>query len=92
MRLAVIIPCYNHARYIGAALDSCLAQTRRPDRIIVIDDGSRDDSPAIIRSYASRGVEGSARENRGAHSTINELLAMAARDCDVVSILNSDDH
>ena len=92
MRLAVIIPCYNHARYIGAALDSCLAQTRRPDRIIVIDDGSRDDSPAIIRSYADRGVEGSARENRGAHSTINELLAMAAQDCEVVSILNSDDH
>ncbi len=92
MRLAVIIPCYNHARYIGAALDSCLAQTRRPDRIIVIDDGSRDDSPAIIRSYAGRGVEGSARENRGAHSTINELLAMAAQDCEVVSILNSDDH
>jgi hypothetical protein len=92
MRLAVIIPCYNHARYIGAAIESCLAQTRRPDRIIVIDDGSRDDSPAIIRSFADRGVEGSARENRGAHTTINELLAMAAKDCDVVSILNSDDH
>ena len=92
MRLAVIIPCYNHARYIGAAIESCLAQTRRPDRIIVIDDGSRDDSPAIISSYGDRGVEGSARENRGAHSTINELLALAAKDCDVVSILNSDDH
>jgi hypothetical protein len=92
MRLAVIIPCYNHARYIGAAIESCLAQTRRPDRILVIDDGSRDDSPAIIRSFAHRGVEGSARENRGAHSTINELLGMAAQDCDVVSILNSDDH
>jgi len=92
LKLAVIIPCYNHARYIGAAIESCLAQTRRPDRIIVIDDGSRDDSPAIIRSYADRGVEGSARENRGAHSTINELLAMAARDCEWVSILNSDDH
>ena len=92
MRLAVIIPCYNHARYIGAAIESCLAQTRRPDRIIVIDDGSRDDSPSIIHSYADRGVEDSARENRGAHTTINELLAMAAEDCDVVSILNSDDH
>ena len=92
MKLAVIIPCYNHSRYIGAAIESCLAQTRRPDRIIVIDDGSRDDSPAIIRSYADRGVEGSGRENRGAHNTINELLAVAAQDCDVVSILNSDDH
>ena len=92
MRLAIVIPCYNHARYIGAAIDSCLAQTRRADRILVIDDGSTDDSPAIIQSYAVRGVEGSARENRGAHNTINELLALAAVDCDVVSILNSDDH
>ena len=92
MRLAVIIPSYNHARYLPAALDSVLAQTRPADRIIVIDDGSQDDSPALLRSYASRGVEVHARENRGAHATINELIALAAADCDLISILNSDDH
>lgn len=90
-RLAVVIPCYNHARYIGEALESCLSQTRKPDRIIVIDDGSKDDSMAVMEPFKARGVEVSGRENRGAHNTINELVAEAARDCDWISILNSDD-
>lgn len=90
-RLAVIIPVYNHARYIGEALESCLSQTRKPDRIIVIDDGSKDDSMAVMEPFKARGVEISGRENRGAHNTINELVAEAARDCDWISILNSDD-
>lgn len=92
MRLAVIIPSYNHARYIGAALESVLSQTRRPDRILVIDDGSKDGSVEVIRGFASRGVECTAWENRGAHHTLNELVNRAAEDCDVISILNSDDH
>lgn len=90
-RLAVIIPVYNHARYIGEALESCLNQTRKPDRIIVIDDGSSDDSMAVMEPFRARGVEIRGRENRGAHNTINELVIEAARDCEWVSILNSDD-
>lgn len=90
-RLAVIIPVYNHARYIGEALESCLSQTRKPDRIIVIDDGSKDDSMAVMEPFRARGVEISGRENRGAHNTINELIELAAADCDWISILNSDD-
>ena len=90
-RVAVIIPVYNHARYIGQALESVLGQTRRPDRVICIDDGSRDDSVAVMRAFEPRGVEIMARENRGAHETINELVGLAARDCEWISILNSDD-
>lgn len=90
-RVAVIIPCYNHARYVGEALESVLAQTRKPDRVIVIDDGSKDDSVQVLRAFETRGVEVGAWENRGAHNTINELIERAAQDCDFVSILNSDD-
>jgi glycosyltransferase involved in cell wall biosynthesis len=90
-RVAIVIPCYNHSHYVGVALESVLAQTHKPDRIIVIDDGSKDDSVAVLRSFESRGVEVSARENRGAHNTINELIAKAATDCDFIGILNSDD-
>jgi glycosyltransferase involved in cell wall biosynthesis len=90
-RVAVVIPCYNHARYVGEALESVLAQTRRPDRVIVIDDGSKDDSVQVLRTFEDRGVEVSARENRGAHNTINELIQRAAQDCDYIGILNSDD-
>jgi glycosyltransferase involved in cell wall biosynthesis len=90
-RVAIVIPCYNHARYVGKALESVLAQTRKPDRILVIDDGSKDNSVEVLRSFEKRGVEVDARENRGAHNTINELIAKAATDCDFIGILNSDD-
>ncbi len=92
MRVAIVIPSYNHARYIARALDSCLSQTRPAQRIIVLDDGSLDDSVEIIRSYAARGVEHVTQGNRGAHAAVNQLVDMASVDCDVISILNSDDH
>lgn len=41
-RIAVIIPVYNHAKFVGEAIESVLAQTRQADRILVIDDGSKD--------------------------------------------------
>ena len=56
MRIAVIIPVYNHARYVGAALESVLAQTVKPWRILCIDDGSSDDSLAVCKRYTSQGV------------------------------------
>jgi glycosyltransferase involved in cell wall biosynthesis len=92
MRLAVLIPVYNHAHYVARAIESCLAQTRRPDRIICLDDGSKDDSAAVCEGYASQGVEVHRQPNANAYNTINRLVGMAATDCDVVSILNSDDH
>jgi glycosyltransferase involved in cell wall biosynthesis len=92
-RLGVVIPSYNHEQYIGKAVDSCLGQTRPPDRIIVIDDGSSDRSIEILKAYAGRGeIEFTAQENAGAHATIGRCIARAAEDCDLISILNSDDH
>ncbi len=91
MRLAVIIPCYNHAHYVGGALESVLSQSRAADRVIVIDDGSKDGSVAVLKEFESRGVEVSAQDNAGAHETINRLVKKAAVDCELVAILNSDD-
>lgn len=90
-RVAVIIPCYNHARFVGEALESVLSQTRKLDRVIVIDDGSKDDSLDVLNAFIDRGVEVHAQENIGAHATINKLVEIAAKDCEWVSILNSDD-
>jgi glycosyltransferase involved in cell wall biosynthesis len=53
-RLTVVIPTRNHARYIRRALDSLVAQTRRPQRILVLDDASTDRTPSILRAYAER--------------------------------------
>jgi glycosyltransferase involved in cell wall biosynthesis len=51
--VSVIVPAYDAAGYLGAALDSLRAQTVRNLEIIVIDDGSRDDTAAIARQHAS---------------------------------------
>ncbi len=92
MRLAVIIPCYNHARYVGAAVESALSQSRPPERVIVIDDGSSDHSVEVLRGFEGRGVSVSTQPNAGAHNTLNTLVANAGREgCDLVAILNSDD-
>ena len=47
MKLAVVIPCYNHERYVAAAIESVLGQTRPPERFLIIDDGSKDGSVTL---------------------------------------------
>jgi hypothetical protein len=91
VRCAVVIPSFDHARFVAAALDSVLAQTRPPDRVVVVDDGSRDETPAIVAGYRARGVELHVQANAGAHAALNRGCALAAADCDVVALLNSDD-
>jgi glycosyltransferase involved in cell wall biosynthesis len=51
--LSVVLPNYNHARFIGRALAALLGQERAADEIIVIDDGSTDDSVAVIERIAA---------------------------------------
>ena len=51
--LSVVLPNYNHAKLIGRALAALLAQKRAADEIIVIDDGSTDDSVAVIERIAA---------------------------------------
>ena len=90
-RCAVVIPSYNHARYVAAALESVLAQTRPPERVVVVDDGSSDGSAAVVGAFRARGVELVTQENAGAHAALNRAVALAAEDCELVAILNSDD-
>jgi glycosyltransferase involved in cell wall biosynthesis len=50
-RISVIINSYNSARYIAAAIDSVLAQTLAPCELLVMDDGSTDETEAVARGY-----------------------------------------
>jgi glycosyltransferase involved in cell wall biosynthesis len=89
--LCVVIPSYNHARYVEAAVESVLAQSVRPAEIRIIDDGSTDESPELLHEMASErlGIHVTTRGNIGAHATINEALNATSRR--FVAILNSDD-
>lgn len=53
-RLLIVTPCRDEEEYIGGTLASLVAQTRRPDRWIVVDDGSTDRTPEIVAEYAAR--------------------------------------
>jgi glycosyltransferase involved in cell wall biosynthesis len=49
---SVIVPVYNRARLVGATLDAILAQDTPPTEVIVVDDGSTDDTPAVLATYS----------------------------------------
>jgi glycosyltransferase involved in cell wall biosynthesis len=72
MTVAVVIPTYNHARYLADAISSVIAQTRRPDEIIVVDDGSTDDPAAIVARFP--GVQLIRQEHQGVSAARNTGL------------------
>ncbi|MEX1018969.1 MAG: glycosyltransferase [Litorilinea sp.] len=98
--ITVIIPVYNGARYIAAALASVLAQTVPPQRVIVVDDGSTDDTRAAVAPFilpaadstvgpASTSVHYCFQPNQGASAAINHGVAQATTD--FLAFLDADD-
>lgn len=51
MSVTVVIPCYNHGRYVGDAIESVLRQTWPEVEVIVVDDGSTDNTAEVVRKY-----------------------------------------
>lgn len=73
--VSVIVPSYNHAKFIEATLSSIVKQTLAPAELIVIDDGSSDGSPAVIERVLTDcpfPCELLVRDNRGLCATLNE--------------------
>jgi hypothetical protein len=86
--VSVIVNNFNYARYLGEAIDSALAQTHDHVEVIVVDDGSTDESREVIARYGAR-VTAVLKENGGQASAFN--AGFAASRGDVVLFLDADD-
>ena len=87
-KVSVYIPAYNVADFLAQAIESLLAQTLPPDEILVIYDGSRDETPEIARRYqqvtlirhdSNRGL--AAARNTAMRTARNEFVASLDADC-----------
>jgi glycosyltransferase involved in cell wall biosynthesis len=90
--VSVVIPTYNRADLLPRAIDSALAQTAPPVEIIIVDDGSTDDTPAVVMRYAERhaGRVRSLRIPNGGVARARNAGIAAARS-QWVALLDSDD-
>ncbi|MDR8401746.1 glycosyltransferase [Paraburkholderia sp. USG1] len=86
--LTVVICNYNYGEYLRSAIDSALDQTVGAPHVLVIDDGSTDDSHDIIRSYGAR-ISAIFQENGGQVAAYNRALAQV--DSTYVIFLDADD-
>ena len=86
--VTVVIPSYNRARLICIAIDSVLAQTYRPIEIVVVDDGSKDDTRAVVESYGAP-VRYVHQANAGAAAARNTGIRHARGE--FIALLDSDD-
>jgi len=86
--VAVVIPAFNHARYLPEAIDSVLAQDYPSIDFLVVDDGSTDETRSVLEGYASR-VRWFSRENRGQSATLNE--GWLQTNGDILLYLGADD-
>lgn len=90
--VSVVMPVYNHARYLERTLASIASQTALPRELVAVDDGSTDASAAIVERFARAApfpVTLARQPNRGAHAAINRGMALSA--CDTIALVNSDD-
>lgn len=87
--ISVIVPAYNAAGHIEKALDSVLAQTLIPHEIIVVDDGSSDDTSRILDSYGKR-IRSIHQSNTGQSSARNVGIQVAKGEW--IAFLDTDDY
>jgi glycosyltransferase involved in cell wall biosynthesis len=88
MRVSVVMAVHDAAPYVGEALDSVLGQSSPPDEVIVVDDGSSDDTPRVLDRYTGRIVRLS-QDNQGQTAALNR--AVAAAQGDLLAFQDADD-
>ena len=87
--VSILIPCYNAEKWLHEAIESALSQTWKDKEIIVVDDGSTDNSLKIARQYESNLVKVISQENKGAPAARKIALKYARGD--YIQWLDADD-
>lgn len=88
LSVAVVIPCHNYGHFLPEAIQSALDQTRAADAILVVDDGSTDDTRAVAETFGPRVRY--LRKHQGGPSSARNFGAREV-DTDLVVFLDSDD-
>ena len=74
--ISVVVPAFNAEPWIGETLDSVIGQTEPPDEIVVVDDGSTDDTRGVVRHYGDR-VRLIEQDNAGCGAAFNTAIMAA---------------
>jgi GT2 family glycosyltransferase len=88
-RVSVVMPAYNHERFVGPAVESVLDQSMGDLELIVIDDGSTDGTGAAVQGFADPRLTYLRQANQDAYNALNRGLGLARGR--FAAILNSDD-
>src|SRR5687768_1793477 len=89
-RVSVILNCYNHAPYVAEAVESVLGQSFADFELILVDNGSTDETRTILERYDDRRIRRFFHaENQSLSKRLNE--GVAAADGEFVAVLYSDD-
>ena len=86
MKISVIIPTYNRADLVQRAIKSVLNQTKKPNEIIVVDDGSTDNTKQILKNYPVKILY---QKNKGVSSARN--IGIKNAKYEFIAFLDSDD-
>jgi glycosyltransferase involved in cell wall biosynthesis len=88
-RVSVVIPAYNYARFLGETIQSVLDQTFRDFELIVVDDGSTDNTMEVVSSFKDNRIQYIYQENGGLSSARN--TGIKASKGEYIAFLDSDD-
>lgn len=91
LKITALVNSYNYSNYIEKTLDSVFSQTTIPDEVIIVDDGSTDDSCEVIRKYIANKPQAKLvqKSNGGQLSTFNSASQLISGD--VIFLIDSDD-
>ncbi len=85
-RLSVVVPVFNRAHVVGRTLERVFSQARKPDEVIVIDDGSTDNTAAVVKKFPVRyfyqeNAGPAAARNAGWRQAKNGIVVFTDSDC-----------